>query len=89
MALNNLDYDVRKKLIHQQFLDLSQFADKIRQVEQLRREKERMRRKNSVRKEKIAFVNTIESDVSESDPESGEVHVAELKSGPHLMYALH
>ena len=82
MAINGLDYDVRKKLVNQQFLDLSQLADKVRQIEQLRREKERLRRKNSIRKEKVTYADTVEVEEDESDPENSEVHVAELKFGP-------
>ena len=82
VAINGLDYDVRKKLVNQQFLDLSQLVDKVRQVEQLRREKEWIRRKNSIRKEKVAFVNYVESDEEESEPKFNKVHMAELKSGP-------
>ena len=41
-----------------------------------------MRRKNFLRKEKVAFIDYVESDEEKSDPEGSEVHVAELISGP-------
>lgn len=41
-----------------------------------------MRRKNSVRKEKVPFIDFVESKEGESNPENTEVHVVELKSGP-------
>ena len=72
MAINGLDYAVRKKLVNKQFLDLSQLDDKVRQVDELRRE---------IRKEKVAFVDYVELDERESDPKGSDVHVAELRSG--------
>ena len=41
MAMNGLDYGIRKKLVNQQFLDLAQLADKVRQIGQLRAKKEK------------------------------------------------
>ena len=41
MAMNGLDYGIRKKLVNQQFLDLAQLADKVRQIRQLRAKKEK------------------------------------------------
>ena len=41
-----------------------------------------MRRKTSGRKEKVAFVDFVESDEEESEADSGKVHVAKLKLGP-------
>ena len=40
MATRGLDYYIRKKLMGQQFLDISQLAKKVRQIEQLKAEKE-------------------------------------------------
>ena len=42
MAMNGLDYKVRKKIVNQQFFELAQLVEKFRQIEQLRAEKERI-----------------------------------------------
>ena len=37
--MNGLNYEIRKKLVNQQFLDLAQLAENVRQIEQLTQKK--------------------------------------------------
>ena len=41
-----------------------------------------MRRKNSIQRENVAFIDFVELDEEEREPESSKVHVVELKLGP-------
>jgi len=60
MAASGLDYYVRKKLNTQYLRDMTQLADRVRQVERLKAEKARTIR--HVEKEKIAYVDTYDID---------------------------
>jgi len=60
MAVGGLDYSVRKKLDTQHLRDMAQLADRVCQVERLKAEKARTIR--HVKKEKIAYVDTYDSD---------------------------
>ncbi|KAK2444904.1 hypothetical protein QL285_015894 [Trifolium repens] len=60
MAAGGLDYSIRKKLDTQHLRDMSQLADRVRQVERLKAEKARSSKFH--KKEKIAYVETYESD---------------------------
>ena len=44
MVATGLDYNVRKKLVNLQFLGLTQLAEKVRQIKQLKAEKDRIKR---------------------------------------------
>jgi len=61
---------------------MAQFADIVRQVERLKAEKARI---HKFRREKVAYVDTNESDqefdIAYEDVEDGEVNFAELKPG--------
>ncbi|WJX89442.1 hypothetical protein P8452_71441 [Trifolium repens] len=64
--------------------DMAQLADRVRQIERLRAEKARNSKYH--KKEKVAYVETHDSDqeydVSYEDVEQGEIDLAELKPGP-------
>ncbi|WJX46260.1 hypothetical protein P8452_33079 [Trifolium repens] len=64
--------------------DMAQLADRVRQVERLKAEKARNSKYH--KKEKVAYVETHDSDqeydVSYEDVEQGEIDLAELKPGP-------
>jgi len=84
MATGGLDYSVQKKLDTQYIRDMAQLADRVRQVERLKAEKARTVR--HVKKEKIAYIDTYDSDPEfdwGSDVvEENEINLAELKDGP-------
>ena len=44
MATNGLDYNIRKKLVNLQFLDLAQLTEKVWQIEQLKAKKHMIKR---------------------------------------------
>ena len=60
MAAGGLEYSVRKKLDTQYLRDMAQLADRVRQVERLNAEKARTNR--FPKKEKVAYVDTCNSD---------------------------
>ncbi|WJX24020.1 hypothetical protein P8452_13183 [Trifolium repens] len=64
--------------------DMAQLADRVRQVERLRAEKARNSKYH--KKEKVAYVETHDSDqeydISYEDVEQREINLAELKPGP-------
>jgi len=83
MAADSLDYSVRKKLDTQYLRDMAQLADRVWQVERLKAEKARTNR--FPKKEKIAYVDTGDSD-PEFDwgldtVEDNEINLVELKDG--------
>jgi len=84
MAAGGLDYSVRKKLDTQYLRDMAQLADRVRQVERLKAEKGRTSR--FPKKEKIAYVDTGDSDPDfdwgSDTVEDNEINLAELKDGP-------
>ncbi|WJX39866.1 hypothetical protein P8452_27373 [Trifolium repens] len=84
MAAGGLDYSIRKKLDTQHLRDMAQLADRVRQVERLKAEKARNSKYH--KKEKVAYVETQDSDqeyeISYEDVEQGEIDLAELKPGP-------
>ncbi|MCH92837.1 hypothetical protein A2U01_0013780, partial [Trifolium medium] len=84
MAVGGLDYSIRKKLDTQYLRDMSQLADRVRQVERLKAEKARTTKFQ--KKEKIAYIETYDSDndydIDCSDVQGNEIDVAELKPGP-------
>jgi hypothetical protein len=87
MAAGGLDYSIRNKLDTQYLRDMTQLADRVRQVERLKAEKARAS-KYGGKKEKVACVDTYDNsqdfDVGWSPVEEGEVNIAELQLGPHL-----
>ncbi|CAJ2646962.1 unnamed protein product [Trifolium pratense] len=84
MAAGGLDYSIRKKLDTQHLRDMAQLADRVRQVERLKAEKARSSKFQ--KREKIAYVETIDDDeeyvINYEDIEDNEINVAELKPGP-------
>jgi len=84
MAAGGLDYSIRKKLDTQYLRDMAQLADRVRQVERLKAEKERASKYG--KKEKVAYVDTNDSDqdfdIDWNHVEESEVNIAELKPGP-------
>jgi hypothetical protein len=84
MAAGGLDYSIRKKLDTQYLRDMSQLADRVRQVERLKAEKARTSKFQ--KKEKIAYIETYDSDndydIDYGDVQGNEIDVAELKPGP-------
>ncbi|KAK2450508.1 hypothetical protein QL285_009621 [Trifolium repens] len=84
MAAGGLDYSIRKKLDTQHLRDIAQLADRVRQVERLRAEK--VRNSKFHKKEKVAYIETYESENEFDDGqdymENSEVNIAELKPGP-------
>ncbi|KAK2382413.1 hypothetical protein QL285_069949 [Trifolium repens] len=60
MAAGGLDYSIRKKLDTQYLRDMAQLADRVRQVERLKAEKARNSKYH--KKEKVAYVETNDSD---------------------------
>ncbi|MCI66507.1 hypothetical protein A2U01_0087765, partial [Trifolium medium] len=60
MAAGGLDYSVRKKLDTQYLRDMVQLADRVRQAERLKAEKARSSKFH--KKEKVAYVETNNSD---------------------------
>ncbi|XP_016206208.1 uncharacterized protein LOC107646541 [Arachis ipaensis] len=79
MDTNGLEFGVRKKLVNQHTLDLSQLAERVRQIEQIKKEKENFKKGSK----KVAYVDCF-SDSSNSDEK--EIYIAELR-GVLLMYA--
>ena len=84
MALDGLDYSIRKKLDTQYLRDMAYLADWVWQVERLKAEKARTSKFS--KKEKVAYVDTddIDSgfDLNFDDAGNSEVNLAELKHGP-------
>ncbi|PNX59599.1 hypothetical protein L195_g051499, partial [Trifolium pratense] len=86
MAGGGLDYSIRKKLDTQYLRDMSQLADRVRQIERLKAEK--FRNSKFQKKKEITFIdsygNEIDYEVDDeySEFEDSDVNVAELKSGP-------
>ncbi|KAK2444838.1 hypothetical protein QL285_015833 [Trifolium repens] len=84
MAAGGLEYSIRKKLDTQHLRDMAQLADRVRQVERLRAEK--VRNSKFHKKEKVAYIETYESENEFDDGqdymENNEVNIAELKPGP-------
>ncbi|WJX88906.1 hypothetical protein P8452_70946 [Trifolium repens] len=84
MAAGGLDYSIRKKLDTQHLRYMAQLADRVRRVERLKAEKARNSKYH--KKEKVAYVETHDSDqeydISYEDVEQGEIDLAELKPGP-------
>jgi len=60
MAASGLDYSIRKKLDTQHLRDITQLVDRVRQVERLKAEKARTSKYH--KKEKVAYVETNDSD---------------------------
>ncbi|XP_057760294.1 uncharacterized protein LOC130980653 [Arachis stenosperma] len=79
MATKGLEFGVRKKLVNQHTLDLSQLAERVRQIEKIKKEKENFKKGSK----KVAYVDCF-SDSSDSDEK--EIYITELH-GVLLMYA--
>lgn len=83
MAVWGLYYSIRKKLNTQYLRDMTQLADRVRQVERLKVEKARVNRN---KKEIMDYVDTDEnnlgSDVKYNHVEENKIDLAELKPGP-------
>ncbi|XP_006598506.1 uncharacterized protein [Glycine max] len=88
MAAGGLDYSIRKKLDTQYLRDMAQLADRVRQLERLKAEKARNSKFH--KKEKVAYVETNDSDqefdIIYEDIEDNEVDLAELKPGPPYVF---
>ncbi|CAJ2649107.1 unnamed protein product [Trifolium pratense] len=86
MAVGGLDYSIRKKLDTQYLRDMSQLADRVRQIERLKAEK--VRNSKFQKKKEIGFVdsydNEIDYEMSDEylDFDDSDINVAELKPGP-------
>ncbi|PNX67173.1 hypothetical protein L195_g055483 [Trifolium pratense] len=86
MAAGGIDYSIRKKLDTQYLRDMSQLADRVRQIERLKAEK--FRNSKFQKKKEITFIdsygNEIDYEVDDeySEFEDSDVNVAELKLGP-------
>jgi len=84
MASGGHNFSIQKKLDTQHLRDMTQLADKVRQVKRLKAEKARTQK--HFRKEKVAFVASEESNqefnIAFSDVEIKEVDIAELKPRP-------
>ncbi|CAJ2662571.1 unnamed protein product [Trifolium pratense] len=86
MAAGGLDYSIRKKLDTQYLRDMSQLADRVRQIERLKAEK--VRNSKFQKKKEIGFVdsydNEIDYEISDEylDFDDSDINVAELKPGP-------
>ena len=88
MAALGLDFSVRKKLVNQYIIDMTQLAERVRQIEQLQIEKSN-RYKRFTKKERVAFADYESVSNSEDDEEEVEVDVAELKfKQPYTCQAL-
>ncbi|WJX84315.1 hypothetical protein P8452_66904 [Trifolium repens] len=87
MAAGGLDYSIRKKLDTQYLRDMSQLADRVRQIERLKAEKARNSRFQ--KKKEVNLVEFFDDDYEDSDEcqeyDESEVNVAELKPGPPYM----
>ncbi|WJX94328.1 hypothetical protein P8452_75757 [Trifolium repens] len=90
MAAGGLDYSIRKKLDTQYLRDMSQLADRVRQIERLKAEKARNSRFQ--KKKEVNFVESFDDDYEDSDEcleyDESEVNVAELKPRPPYMCKL-
>jgi hypothetical protein len=84
MATGGLDYSIRKKLDTQHLRDIAQLADRVRHVERLRAEKARTQKYH--KREKVAYVESNESDqefdIAFGDVERTKVNISELRPGP-------
>ena len=60
IATNGLDYNIRKKLVNQLFLDVHQLLENVRQIEQIKLEKQNI--KKCFRRKKVTYVDYIESE---------------------------
>jgi len=84
MAAGGLDYSIRKKLDNQYLRDMAQLTDRVRQIERLKAERARTNR--FPKKEKIAYVDTYNSDPEfnwgSDTVEDNEINLAELTDGP-------
>ncbi|CAJ2657404.1 unnamed protein product [Trifolium pratense] len=86
MAAGGLDYSIRKKLDTQYLRDMSQLADRVRQIERLKAEK--ARNSKFQKKKEIGFVdsydNEIDYEISDEylEFDDSDINVAELKPGP-------
>ena len=85
MVINGLEQNIRKKLVNQQFLDLAQLFDRVRQIESLRVEKEYI--KKGVRKERVVYVDYIDlvENGKEDEDQGSFIAVAELQARPPYM----
>ena len=88
IVVGGLNYSIRKKLDAQYLRDMTQLADRVRQVERLKAEKARVG-KYGGKKEKVAYVDTNDNnqdfDIDWSPVEESEVNIPELKSGPPFL----
>ncbi|PNX60166.1 hypothetical protein L195_g051787, partial [Trifolium pratense] len=86
MAAGGLDYSIRKKLDTQYLRDMSQLADRVRQIERLKAEK--ARNSKFQKKKEIGFIDSYDNEIDyEIDDEylefeDSDINVAELKPGP-------
>ena len=77
IVINVPDYNIKKKLVNQQFLDIAQLGEKVRQIKQLRDEKEIIRK--VIRRERVAYLNYVDSKEKDDDQKA---FVAKLQLGP-------
>ncbi|XP_058733205.1 uncharacterized protein LOC131604806 [Vicia villosa] len=84
MAAGGLNYSIRKKLDTQYLRDMTQLADRIRQVERLKDEKSRANK--SYKKERVAYVKAEDEEFEtfndSYDFEEVGVDLTELKEAP-------
>ncbi|KAK2388635.1 hypothetical protein QL285_062295 [Trifolium repens] len=86
MAAGGLDYSIRKKLDTQYLRDMSQLADRVRQIEKLKAEK--ARNSKFQKKKDVAFLDSFDNEFGYEtedeyvDIDDSDINVAELKPGP-------
>lgn len=84
MVAGGLDYSIRNKLDTQYLRDMTQLADRVRQVEHLKAEKARANKNN--KKNRIAYVELVDDEPETYgdlvDFDESEIDLAELKQGP-------
>jgi hypothetical protein len=83
LAAGGLDYSIRMKLDTQYLRDMAPLVDRVRHVKRPKAEKARTRK---FRREKVAYVDTNESDqefdMAYEDVDDIEINLAELKTWP-------
>ncbi|XP_050895676.1 uncharacterized protein LOC127102341 [Lathyrus oleraceus] len=81
MAVGGLDYSIRKKLDTQYLRDMTQLADRVRQLERLKEENARVNKGK-----RVAYVDFRNDDEGSyhglSDFDDNEIDLVELKQGP-------
>ncbi|MED6224680.1 hypothetical protein PIB30_086415 [Stylosanthes scabra] len=69
MAMNGFDFNVRKKLVNEKFLDLAQLAERVTQIEKLNKEKEEYEssKKKNFYGKKLSYIEHLPEEESNSE----------------------